>query len=109
MNSSLVQKGTETQIYGLSLRFMITAVQWTKESSFRLRKTELDGSGPSVKQEHQMSWFHTKCTFFLIFKKDFLLFYVCKCFKCICVCAPTRVFDAFGDQRRVLNPLELEF
>lgn len=37
----------ETQIYGLSLRFMITAVQWTKESSFRLRKTELDGSGLS--------------------------------------------------------------
>lgn len=64
----------ETQIYGRSLRFMITAVQWTKESSFRLCKTELDGS---VKQEHPMSWFHTKCTFFLIFKKDFLLFYVC--------------------------------
>lgn len=65
-----------TQIYGLSLRFMITAVQWTKESSFRLHKTELDGSGLSVKLEHQMSWFHTKCTFFFIFKKDFLLFYV---------------------------------
>lgn len=92
----------ETQIYGRSLHFIITAVQWTKESSFRLRKMELDGG---VKQEHQMSWFHTKCTFFLIFKKDFLL---CVCFKCICVCAPTCVFDAFGDQRRVSGPLELE-
>lgn len=59
MNSSLVQKestdgNTKTWTF---LRFTITAVQWTKDSSFRLSKTELDGSGPSVRLEHQMSWF----------------------------------------------------
>lgn len=87
----------ETQKYGLSLCLRLLQCR-TKESSFR----------PECETRTSKDLFSHKMYIFLNFKKVFLLFYVCKCFKCVCVCAPTCVFGAFGDQRRVSGAPELE-